>query len=137
MITYRDKYEFQSKTTQPFPPQYTHTLKTKEQRGAAREPLKASRSQESVTSRLGDLWTLGSRKPSLCYVCKLKHSVSGAGLQEGQKIREGHCEFKGILHGHLKPSPSAMFEVISIKFWQFCTIDAHEPISLTQTFIGA
>ena len=28
-----------------------------------------------------------------------------------------------------------MFEVISIKFWS--TIDAYEPISLTQTFVGA
>ena len=46
----------------------------------------------------------------------------------------GHCVFKWILRGHLNPTPRAtieiMFEVISIKFWQFrSTIDAHKPIS--------
>ena len=30
----------------------------------------------------------------------------------------GHCVFKWILRGHLKPPPKATtFEVISIKFW--------------------
>ena len=46
----------------------------------------------------------------------------------------GHCVFKWILRGHLKPTPIIinMFEVIFIKFWLFwSTIDACEIISLT------
>ena len=41
--------------------------------------------------------------------------------QDWEEEGGGHCVFKWILRGHLKPTPDAaisiMFEVISIKFW--------------------
>ena len=49
---------------------------------------------------------------------KAKHENSCAA--QSQAGGGGHCVFKWILRGHLKPPPSArmyiMFEVISIKF---------------------